>query len=193
MRVTTMPPVAAATAGAVCISSSAVLMKLASTASPSVVALGRCAFALPVLGVLALREHRRWRGAGPGRGDGGSRGTAPMPRRSRWLARLAGVFLAADLILWSHTIAAIGAGLGTVVGNLEVLIISLLAWLVLGERPSLLQLAGVALVLTGVVVAVTGRSPDADPAPEAGYSRRRTRIIRHASAASTDTSPAKSP
>jgi coenzyme F420-reducing hydrogenase gamma subunit len=54
-----MPPVAAATAGAVCISSSAVLMKLASTASPSVVALGRCAFALPVLGVLALREHRR--------------------------------------------------------------------------------------------------------------------------------------
>jgi drug/metabolite transporter (DMT)-like permease len=103
------------------------------------------------------------------------------------------VFLAADLILWSHTIAAIGAGLGTVVGNLEVLIISLLAWLVLGERPSLLQLAGVALVLTGVVVAVTGRSPDADRAPEAGYSRRRTRIIRHASAASTDTSPSKSP
>jgi len=349
VRVTTMPPVAAATAGAVCISSSAVLMKLASTASPSVVALGRCAFALPVLGVLALREHRRWRRpVGPGRGGGGSCGAAPMPRRSRWLARLAGVFLAADLILWSHTIAAIGAGLGTVVGNLEVLIISLLAWLVLGERPgrslvlaspvmlaglvlvggladvggshaygtdpalgaglgvgvavlyavyilmlrqatsaagagtavaaplfeataggvvgsallglvlgdlrlgppwpalgwivllalssqvigwllitvsmprlaagtigallliqpagsvalsyvilgerpSLLQLAGVALVLTGVVVAVTGRSPDTDPAPEAGYSRRRTRIIRHASAASTDTSPSKSP
>ena len=356
MRVTTMPPVAAATAGAVCISSSAVLMKLASTASPSVVALGRCAFALPVLGVLALREHRRWRGPVgpvgpvPGRGGGscGGGGAAPMPRRSRWLARLAGVFLAADLILWSHTIAAIGAGLGTVVGNLEVLIISLLAWLVLGERPgrslvlaspvmlaglvlvggladvggshaygtdpalgaglgvgvavlyavyilmlrqatsaagagtavaaplfeataggvvgsallglvlgdlrlgppwpalgwivllalssqvigwllitvsmprlaagtigallliqpagsvalsyvilgerpSLLQLAGVALVLTGVVVAVTGRSPDMDPAAEAGYSRRRTRIIRHASAASTDTSPSKSP
>jgi drug/metabolite transporter (DMT)-like permease len=352
VRVTTMPPVAAATAGAVCISSSAVLMKLASTASPSVVAFGRCAFALPVLGVLALLEHRRGSERGPGHGRGSERGhgrgTAPMPRRSRWLARLAGVFLAADLILWSHTIAAIGAGLGTVVGNLEVLIISLLAWLVLGERPgrslvlaspvmlaglvlvggladvggshaygtdpalgaglgvgvavlyavyilmlrqatsaagagtavaaplfeataggvvgsallglvlgdvrlgppwpalgwivllalssqvigwllitvsmprlaagtigallliqpagsvalsyvilgerpSLLQLAGVALVLTGVVVAVTGRAPDADRAPEAGYSRRRTRIIRHASAASTGTSPSKSP
>jgi drug/metabolite transporter (DMT)-like permease len=346
VRVTTMPPVAAATAGAVCISSSAVLMKLASTASPSVVAFGRCAFALPVLGVLALREHRRGSERVPGPGPG--RGTGPMPLRSRWLARLAGVFLAADLILWSHTIAAIGAGLGTVVGNLEVLIISLLAWLVLGERPgrslvlaspvmlaglvlvggladvggshaygtdpalgaglgvgvavlyavyilmlrqatsaagagaavaaplfeataggvvgsallglvlgdvhlgppwpalgwivllalssqvigwllitvsmprlaagtigallliqpagsvalsyvilgerpSLLQLAGVALVLTGVVVAVTGRAPDADRAPEAGYSRRRTRIIRHASAASTGTSPSKSP
>ena len=58
MQVKTIPPVAAAAAGAVCISSSAVLMKLASTASPSVVAFGRCAFALPVLGVLALRELR---------------------------------------------------------------------------------------------------------------------------------------
>jgi drug/metabolite transporter (DMT)-like permease len=177
VRVTTMPPVAAATAGAVCISSSAVLMKLASTASPSVVALGRCAFALPVLGVLALREHRRWRGPGPVRGGGGSCegcGPALMPRRSRWLARLAGVFLAADLILWSHTIAAIGAGLGTVVGNLEVLIISLLAWLVLGERPgrslvlaSPVMLAG--LVLVGGLADVGGsHAYGTDPALGAG-------------------------
>ncbi|MGO8891531.1 MAG: DMT family transporter [Streptosporangiaceae bacterium] len=133
-----MPPVAAATAGAVCISSSAVLMRLAAT-SASITALGRCAFALPVLGALALLERRR--------------GAPPTPSRSRWLARLAGVFLAADLILWSHAITAIGAGLGTVVTNLQVLIISLLAWLILGERPSRslvlaspVMLAGLALV-----------------------------------------------
>jgi drug/metabolite transporter (DMT)-like permease len=133
-----MPPTAAATAGAACISSSAVLMRLAST-SASITALGRCAFALPVLGVLALLEHRR--------------GAPRLPSRSRWLARLAGVFLAGDLILWSHAITAIGAGLGTVVTNLQVLIISLLAWLVLGERPrrslvlaSPVMLAGLALV-----------------------------------------------
>ena len=83
MRVTTMPPVAAATAGAVCISSSAVLMRLASTASPSVVALGRCAFALPVLGVLALREHRRWRGPGPGPGLGAAAAGAARLRARR--------------------------------------------------------------------------------------------------------------
>jgi drug/metabolite transporter (DMT)-like permease len=138
-------PVAAATAGAVCISSSAVLMRLASTASASITALGRCAFALPVLGALALIERRR--------------GAPPMPSRSRWLARLAGLFLAADLIMWSHAIAALGAGLGTVVTNLQVLIISLLAWLILGERPrrslvlaSPVMLAGLALVggLAGV-------------------------------------------
>jgi len=133
-----MPPVAAAAAGAVCISSSAVLMRLAAT-SASITALGRCAFALPVLGALALLER--------------GRGAPPMPSRSRWLARLAGVFLAADLIMWSHAITAIGAGLGTVVTNLQVLIISLLAWLILGERPrrslvlaSPVMLAGLALV-----------------------------------------------
>jgi drug/metabolite transporter (DMT)-like permease len=133
-----MSPVAAAAAGAACISSSAVLMQLAST-SASITALGRCAFALPVLGVLALLERKR--------------GAPRLPSRSRWLARLAGVFLAGDLILWSHAISAIGAGLGTVVTNLQVLFISLLAWLVLGERPrrslvlaSPIMLAGLALV-----------------------------------------------
>jgi drug/metabolite transporter (DMT)-like permease len=132
-----MSPVAAATAGAACISSSAVLMKLAG-ASPSLTALGRCAFALPVLGALALAERRR--------------GAPPLPSRSRWLARLAGVFLAADLILWSHAIDAIGAGLGTVVTNLQVLIISLLAWVFLGERPRRSLLLASPVILAGLVL-----------------------------------------
>ncbi|MGH3182401.1 MAG: EamA family transporter, partial [Streptosporangiaceae bacterium] len=62
-----------------------------------------------------------------------------------------------------------------------------LSYVILGERPSMLQLLGVVLVLTGVLVAVNGRTP------EAVYSRPRTRIIRHASAASTGTSESKSP
>jgi len=155
-----MPPVAAAAAGAVCISSSAVLMRLAAT-SASITALGRCAFALPLLGALALAERRR----------GGQR----LPSRSCWLARLAGVFLAGDLILWSHAIDAIGAGLGTVVTNLQVLIISLLAWLILGERPrrslvlaSPVMLAG--LVLVGGLADVGGsRAYGTDPALGVGY------------------------
>jgi len=132
-----MSPVAAASAGAACISSSAVLMKLAG-ASPSLTALGRCAFALPVLGALALAERRR--------------GAPPLPSRSRWLARLAGVFLAADLILWSHAIDAIGAGLGTVVTNLQVVIISLLAWVFLGERPRRSLVLAAPVMLAGLVL-----------------------------------------
>lgn len=136
-------PLVFAVAGSACISSSAVVMQLAGT-SASVAALGRCVFALPVLGVLILLERRR--------------GARPLAVRSRWLARLSGVFLAADLILWSHSIAAIGAGLGTVVPSLQVLLVALLAWLVAGERPrrslvlaSPAMLAGLALVggLTG--------------------------------------------
>jgi drug/metabolite transporter (DMT)-like permease len=130
-------PEVTAAAGAVCISSSAVVMQLAGS-SASLTALGRCAFALPVLGGLAWRERRR--------------GAAAMTARSRWLARIAGVFLAADLILWSHSIADIGAGLGTVVTNLQVVLVALLAWAVLGERPHRSLLVALPVMLGGLVL-----------------------------------------
>ncbi len=155
-----LPPVAAATAGAACISSSAVLMRLADT-SPSITALGRCAFALPLLGGLAVAERRR--------------GAQRLPSRSRWLARLAGLFLAGDLILWSHAIDAIGAGLGTVVTNLQVLIVSLLAWLILGERPRRSLVLASPVMLTGLVLVGGladvggGRAYGADPALGVAY------------------------
>jgi drug/metabolite transporter (DMT)-like permease len=137
-----MSPTAAIAAGAVCISSTAVLMRLADT-SASLAALGRCAFALPVLGALAWLERRP---------RNGRPGAPPMPSRRRWLARLAGVVLAADLIVWNHTIADIGAGLSTVVGNLEVLIIAVLAWLVLGERPRRSLVLASPVMLAGLVL-----------------------------------------
>jgi len=137
-----MSPTATVAAGAVCISSTAVLMRLAGT-SASLAALGRCLFALPVLGALAWLERRP---------RNGRPGAPPMPSRRRWLARLAGVVLAADLIVWDHTIADIGAGLSTVVGNLEVLIIGVLAWLVLGERPRRSLVLASPVMLAGLVL-----------------------------------------
>lgn len=101
-------------------------------------ALGRCGFALPVLAVLAWLERRR--------------GASPLARRSRWLARIAGVFLAADLILWSHSIADIGAGLGTVITNLQVVLVPLMAWAVLGERPRRSLLIALPVMLGGLVL-----------------------------------------
>lgn len=130
--------VAPAVAGAACISSSAVVMRLAGS-SPSLTALARCGFALPVLGALAWLERRH--------------GTAPpMTARSRWVARIAGMFLAADLIVWSHSIADIGAGLGTVVTNLQVVIVALLGWLVLGERPRRSLLIALPVMFGGLVL-----------------------------------------
>lgn len=130
-------PAVAAVAGAACISSSAVVMQLAGS-SASMTALGRCGFALPVLGVLGWLERRN--------------GAAPMTARNRWLARTAGVFLAGDLILWSHSIADIGAGLGTVVTNLQVVLVALLAWAVLGERPHRSLLVALPVMLGGLVL-----------------------------------------
>ena len=126
-----------AVAGAACISSSAVVMQLAGS-SPSMTALLRCVFALPVLGLLAWLERRR--------------GAAAMTARSRWLARIAGVFLGADLVVWSHSIADIGAGLGTVVTNLQVVLVALLAWAVLRERPRNSLLVALPVMLGGLVL-----------------------------------------
>ncbi len=179
-------PLVAASAGALCVSSSAIVMQLGG-ATASVTALGRCVFALPVLGALLAWDRRRnGRRPGPGRyglgrygpgrhgpgrhgGEGGSRpAVSPsLARRSRWLARISGLFLAADLILWSHSIAAIGAGLGTVVPSFQVLFISLLAWLFLGERPRRSLLFASPVMLAGLVLVggLTGaKAYGADPA-----------------------------
>jgi drug/metabolite transporter (DMT)-like permease len=128
-------PLAAALTGASCIASSAVLMRLAGS-SASATALLRCAFALPALGGLVWWCRRR--------------GTPPMPRRDRWRARLAGGFLAGDLVVWSHSISAVGAGLATVLGNLQVLFVAALAWYVLGERPKRSLLLALPVMLAGV-------------------------------------------
>jgi drug/metabolite transporter (DMT)-like permease len=163
-------PVTAALAGALCISTSAIVMKLAG-ASPSATALGRCGFALPVLALLAALERRR-RAAASRAPVGGGAGTdtvgtgAAKSGRGRWLARLAGVFLAGDLILWSHSITDIGAGLSTVLSNLQVIIVPVLAWLLLGERPRRSLLVAAPVMVFGLVLVsgvVTGGGYGADP------------------------------
>jgi drug/metabolite transporter (DMT)-like permease len=105
--------------------------------TPSTAAFYRCAYALPLLALLALRDRQRL----------GSRGWRP-----RLLAWAAGVFFAVDLVLWHHSIAAVGAGLATVLGNVQVVLVPLAAWLLLSERPGARVVAAVPIVLAGVVL-----------------------------------------
>ena len=65
---------------------------------------------------------------------------------------MAGAFFAADLILWHHSIAKVGAGLATVLGNVQVVLVPLTAWLLLRERPTRQVLVAVPVVLIGVVL-----------------------------------------
>jgi drug/metabolite transporter (DMT)-like permease len=129
-------PVALALAGATCIAFSGILVRLADQ-PPSTAAFYRCAYAVPVLAVLALWERRRF---------------GPRTGGQRLLSVVAGLFFAADLILWHHAIAAVGAGLATVLGNVQVVLVPIAAWAFLQERPGARVLAAVPVVLSGVVL-----------------------------------------
>jgi drug/metabolite transporter (DMT)-like permease len=129
-------PRAMAVAGALTIAFSAILVRLADV-SPSTAAIFRCAYALPVLGLLATWEDRRF---------------GVRPSRDRRVACAAGALLAADLIFWHHAIGDVGAGLGTVLGNLQVALVPLLAWVLLHEHPGRRVLVALPVVLVGVVL-----------------------------------------
>jgi len=129
-------PGVAAVAGALTIAFSAILVKVADVA-PSTAAIFRCAYALPALGLLAWLEDRRFGGRSV---------------RNRWLAIPAGMLFAADLICWHHAIQDVGAGLATVLGNLQVIVVPFVAWAVLRERIEGRILAALPLVCSGVVL-----------------------------------------
>jgi drug/metabolite transporter (DMT)-like permease len=122
--------------GAVAIAFSGILFRLAEV-SASTGAFFRCLIALPPLWLLARLEDRRY---GPRRG------------RAMWMAWIAGGFFAADLVLWHNAIEHVGAGLATVLGNTQVVLVGLLAWLLLGERPQRSALAAIPVVGAGVVL-----------------------------------------
>jgi drug/metabolite transporter (DMT)-like permease len=129
-------PGAVAVAGALTIAFSAILVALADV-EPATAAIFRCLYALPVLWVIAWIEDRRY---------------GPRPLRERRIAIPAGIFFAADLIFWHHAIADVGAGLATVLGNTQVIVVPFVAWMVLGERISGRLLAALPLVCSGVVL-----------------------------------------
>src|SRR5512138_1325762 len=92
--------------GVLSISFSAVFVRLASV-SPVTATFFRAVYAVPVLAALWIA----WRG-----GD-------RRPRRARLLAALAGVLLAIDLALWPESIALMGAGLATIIPNVQVVFV----------------------------------------------------------------------
>ena len=118
------------------------LVRLAD-ATPVTVAFFRCLYALPVLGLITYLEKRRF---------------GPLPERTQHLAWVAGLFFAADLVFWHNAIDAVGAGLATVLGNLQVVIVGFAAWALLKEKPHKTLFAAVPIVLVGVVLisGVTG-------------------------------------
>ena len=143
-------PRLAALLGAMCIAFSGVFYRWAEV-SPSTGTVYRALFGLPLLGLVAWLEHRRYGG---------------LPARTVRVALVAGVFFAGDLLFWHHAIEAVGAGLATVLGNLQVLIVGVVAWIAFGERPSRNTFLALPIVLVGVALisgAIGGRAFGANP------------------------------
>lgn len=135
-RALTERPALGVLAGAFAIAFSGILYRLAEV-SPSTGAFFRCLFALPPLWLLAAREDRK---LGPR--------TRPL-RRAAWLA---GTFFAADLILWHYSIEKVGAGLATVLGNTQVVLVGVLAWALFRERPSRDSVLAIPVAMLGIVL-----------------------------------------
>jgi drug/metabolite transporter (DMT)-like permease len=129
-------PLGLAILGAASISASAVLVKLAGVGAATT-GFYRCLLALPVLVLLAVLEQRRY-------------GVRRPPARIG--AFVAGLFLAVDLVLWNHAIAEVGAGIATVLGNLQILFVAFAAWALFRERPERRFLVFLPVVMAGVVM-----------------------------------------
>jgi drug/metabolite transporter (DMT)-like permease len=129
-------PRTAAFSAAIGISFAAILFVL-SDASPSTATVFRCLYALPLLWLLRRREDAAY---------------GPRPWRVRRWPFLAGIFFAGDLLLFHHSILLMGAGLATVLINVQVVIVLIAAWLIWDERPTLMQAVGVPIALAGIVL-----------------------------------------
>ena len=129
-------PRSAAVFGALAIAMSGVFY-LMSGVSPSTGVFWRCVYGLPILLIVAWRE---WGTLGP------------MSRRAVGLCSAAGVCFAVDLITFHYAVDVIGAGLATVMGNLQVVVVALAAWAVFGERPRNEVLAALPVMMLGVVL-----------------------------------------
>jgi drug/metabolite transporter (DMT)-like permease len=129
-------PRLAALVGAMFIAFSGILYRFAEV-SPATATVFRCLYGLPILIAVAYLERRRY---------------GPLPSLVVRLSIVAGVFFAADLLSWHHAVDAVGAGLATVIGNMQVLVVGLVAWLVFGERPPRSAILALPIVLAGAVL-----------------------------------------
>jgi drug/metabolite transporter (DMT)-like permease len=123
--------------GAAAIGFAPILARLTET-GPSAAAFWRLAFAAPLLALLAFRSSQ------------------PSAAPSRW-AIAAGVFFALDMAFWHYGLVFTSVANATVLTNLTPVVVTVAAWLLLGERPKRLFVAALALAVGGAVVMATAK------------------------------------
>ncbi len=133
-----------ALAGAVAISFSPVFYVYSDT-NPSTGAFFRMLYALPALALLAYLVRK----------------ADTRSSRTRWTAFGAGLILAPDMLSYHSSMIFIGIGIATLIGNSQVIIVTLASWKLFGEKPNPAILLSLPVVIIGLALI----SGFADPEP----------------------------
>ena len=124
-----------ALAGAVAISFSPGLYVFSGT-NPSTGAFFRMLYALPALALLAYLV----------------RSADTRSSRTRWMAFGAGLILAPDMLSYHSSMIFIGIGIATLIGNSQVIIVTLASWKLFGEKPNPAILLSLPVVVVGLAL-----------------------------------------
>ena len=71
---------------------------------------------------------------------------------TRLIALVAGFAFSLDFLAYHSTVDWIGTGIGTLIGNSQVIIVTLMSWWLFGERPNLSILISLPIVMVGLVL-----------------------------------------
>jgi len=124
-----------ALAGAVAISFSPVFYIYSDT-NPSTGAFFRMLYALPALALLAYLVRK----------------SDTRSSRTRWTAFGAGLILAPDMLAYHSSMIFIGIGIATLIGNSQVIIVTLVSWKLFGEKPNPAILLSLPVVVVGLAL-----------------------------------------
>ena len=128
-------PMGIAMFGGVVVSFAPILYAL-SDANPLTGAFFRMAYAIPFL--LLIIWYRKAKD--------------PRTTNTRLIAVIAGFAFSLDFLAYHSTVDWIGTGIGTLIGNSQVIIVTLMSWWLFGERPNLSILISLPIVMIGLVL-----------------------------------------
>ena len=124
-----------ALSGAAAISFSPVLYIYSDT-NPSTGAFFRMLYALPALALLAFLVRK----------------ADTRSSKTRWMAFGAGLLLAPDMLVYHSAMIFIGIGIATLIGNSQVIIVTLASWKLFGEKPNPAILISLPVVMIGLTL-----------------------------------------
>ncbi len=76
----------------------------------------------------------------------------PRTTNTRLIAVIAGFAFSLDFLAYHSTVDWIGTGIGTLIGNSQVIIVTLMSWWLFGERPNISILISLPIVMIGLVL-----------------------------------------